>query len=168
VKRRVFNVLAAVSLVLCVPIVVLWARSYWRYDQITSGWQDVKSVTGRLSVGIVTNAPKIPQASGWVTFGSDQVDPAILISPAGDVRFQFAGLALFQSDLEPLPALWYTIVIPYWFLTMLTAPLPLWRGAILLRRARLGSAGRCRVCGYDLRATPDRCPECGTAVGPVA
>jgi hypothetical protein len=35
VRRRLFNLAAAVSLALCVATGTLWARSYWREDQLT-------------------------------------------------------------------------------------------------------------------------------------
>ncbi len=59
---------------------------------------------------------------------------------------------------------WYTfrgICIPHWFLALLFAVLPALylRAAIRSRKRRL--RGQCPTCGYDLRATPERCPECG-------
>jgi hypothetical protein len=54
------------------------------------------------------------------------------------------------------------LVFPHWFATTLLALLPASRFAHWLRTGRRRTQGHCPSCGYDLRATPDRCPECGT------
>ena len=58
----------------------------------------------------------------------------------------------------------FEIVLPLGLLATVAA----WPGlAVATRRAvgrrgrRRHAAGRCVACGYDLRETPDRCPECG-------
>jgi hypothetical protein len=55
-----------------------------------------------------------------------------------------------------------------WWAVVIVNALPLLLASMLIRRIRLRNrvaAGRCTSCGYDLRASPGRCPECGTVHG---
>lgn len=62
------------------------------------------------------------------------------------------------------PPSFTAVLFPTWAaIAVLLLPMGLWAG-IGWRHRRRVKAGHCANCGYDLRATPDKCPECGTAV----
>jgi hypothetical protein len=63
------------------------------------------------------------------------------------------GVLTRESDIFVSRAL-----VPYPVLALLVFVPPL-IGRFQLRRAR--NLHLCEDCGYDLRATPERCPECG-------
>jgi len=61
----------------------------------------------------------------------------------------------------PVTKAWRAVEFPYPYLMIaMGTPLIVRRLAAAWHRRRQAS-GACAACGYDLRATPGRCPECG-------
>ena len=69
------------------------------------------------------------------------------------------GFALAKPLSSRGPA--YGFALPYWSIVGVLG-LIAWRA----RRRSPPTPGLCRSCGYDLRATPERCPECGAVAKP--
>jgi hypothetical protein len=56
----------------------------------------------------------------------------------------------------------YSVYVPHWLGALAFALLPTVWYVRVVRPRRRSVAGCCVRCGYDLRATPAQCPECGT------
>jgi hypothetical protein len=198
-RRRVFTIVSAVSLVLCLATAMLWVRSYWAADSATmtrSHKYEIVSTNGIVLWGVWTNyaaTVKIVDESSTSTSvsvlkGAQRPYPqntvAISIGNPGSVTLPSTAAgsdAWSQSkvnqgvvDITPgAPSVargrpsyedGHGCIIRDRLLVMVTGTLPLtWLIVEYYRRAqrRRQLRGLCRRCGYDLRATPDRCPECG-------
>jgi hypothetical protein len=188
-KRRLLNLLTLASLLLCAAAVALWLRSPFVSDRLawgsarTSPHASVQWFTVRTSDGGLllrwdrreyTGRP--PRPKPWdepsptdLTWErSEPVSLAELYPPGSFL--QRAGFrltrsrTLYGSTAEAHDG--RTLAFPFWAVAAASAVLP---GALVLRKRtalRRARRGLCPACGYDLRATPARCPECGTITAP--
>jgi hypothetical protein len=169
-RRRILpNALTLLSLLLCLCGVVFWIRSHthgdvlYRHAQAT-GCLEINSLGGLLEVCWGTHRVAFHPPDGWEsTFW-----PFARRSPyiVGGLRSRFAGFDFRRVRIAGGGTLIDTTVItvPWWLICVVVGLPALARAPALVRRWRRRLHGLCIECGYDLRATPDCCPECGTLV----
>ena len=171
------------SLALWLGAGAMWARSYLVMD--------VLSREGRSSIQLDSNAGWIEFSDWrWQYFRADlrrfdhgwrlgRVRAGTIVGPLEwfrrcssayhmkPVRFLGFWYAKGVFDGGWFPKRYCQIVfVRYWMVFALLGVEPTWwlvfgrRREVRRRRAR---RGLCAYCAYDLRATPERCPECGSA-----
>ena len=171
--RHLSAIASALSLALCIGVMLLWGRSYDVADTVAywrrvpsgkSAWM-LSTYDGHVVVrrfGFVSGSwgsgKWASDKAGWM-FETRPLDWPIwpqagAREPGGKYEMGF-GL-LRQPEQR-------AVAFPFWFACLVLLVLPIRRANRWARGRRWARAGRCSGCGYDLRASPDKCPECGTA-----
>jgi hypothetical protein len=148
------------SLLLCVAILVLWWRSLTIADQLVIGTAQI----GKLeSTRLLLNSDM-----GNVTINGNSWEFKPLLNAAlhgswNRQAFEIKNANHWRREwgYTSNQFLW-NLTLPYWLFVVTFAILPLSYVVRVIRCRHRLREGLCEICGYDLRATPDRCPECGT------
>lgn len=176
-RRRLFNLLTLASLLLCVGTATLWVRSFFVEDMLISRSRDgvrwVCTSPGYFVIGL-----ELADWKGWehsfhgLRHETDPPQPVsfhtarMLILSIGPrdkmVRWQWAGFEWISWRPTSGGAFLCRLILPMWAVFLALALLPVSWAVRYRRRASRRLRGQCVTCGYDLRATPDQCPECGS------
>lgn len=183
-RKPLFNVLTALSLLMFVLTAAVIVRSFFASDMIehftpgvTNGsvlqrWR-VRLLFGR-GIMLVLYQHETDREDDPAQFAKDRnsyehVRPWSynVFPPTWPTRapHQWLGCGYCDESIVnragwSAPTLRF-VRVALWFPLILFALLPVGRNLLWHRRRRRIAARICPACGYDLRATPDRCPECG-------
>lgn len=170
--RFVVRLIACLCLLIALVIGAWGVRSFWRNDSLfvergPRGYF-VASVRGR--VGVIELQQRRgggqwhPRRFHFEAYDIAEAPRSAVLSSIVDSP-DTKNLYLLLSGDGKLgtfgPARWLAIPHAVPFALLATPPLVLLIRASRRRRRR--RRGLCRACGYDLRASPERCPECGAA-----
>lgn len=186
VLRWAVALVAAVWAVALLGLIVFWIRSAFVADVVTRtrlysnaserGNQSLQLVSERGLLLLQSSDDREPQdALGgtfrWMSGPRDQVrwgisHTTVITGRVVMLGYSSGGGFTWRTSPQKYPASYWqrSISAPYWaVLAALLLPgivaFPFWRRAS--RRRQRVAEGLCVKCGYDLRASLDRCPECG-------
>jgi hypothetical protein len=182
-RRWWINAAEVTSIGLCLIAMVVWVRSYWALDTVQHTRQSTAQewvtmtrwtlLSGRGNMTLIREHGEWNAGGGrtrWEGRGWEWGTPRppasfldVLLGSRAPSVWNRVGFDAFSRSWSAPPEFeaYRAVSFPLWLPAAVLAVLPAVRRGGACRTRRRSSRGLCRTCGYDLRATPGRCPECG-------
>jgi hypothetical protein len=183
-RRWVFRIAAAFSLATGLVAASLWIRSEFRCDAVMIPGETslcwIESTRGNfyfrfeedeLQAKLIAKSKgrsieRFSASPGVISFSLLGAHRGI---PSKEHDCHFTGFSYSQTSTGVANGLGTPrvrvrdLTVSYGWLLAISVAFPVYWAIKRCVMSRREAHGGCKCCGYDLRATPHRCPECGTA-----